>query len=234
MSLQKQKREEEIKRHRVKMNLDEIKSELNKLEGKLSELKNQKHQLFSQLKKVLHEDDLRKRQWNANNDLFTAQHLGLAQQMQLAGAANPLFAPHIQQAFTAPTNAPSLQFYSSNGQPIARPNPPPGQYQPKFTPHLVQQKGQPMTGPPPPPPSITAGTGVQRTLKRTHEESVAPPRGQRGVSPPVQTPTRHLDYKSVPVTYTPSIPSDSRHPSFPVIHSQHWTHPRHPYAWPPQ
>ena len=76
ISLQKQKREEEMKRYRVQMNLDEIKSELNKLESKLRELKDQKHQLFSQLKKVLHEDDMRKRQWNANHAFFTAEQLG--------------------------------------------------------------------------------------------------------------------------------------------------------------
>ena len=214
------------------MNLDEIKSELNKLDTKLSELKQQKHQLFSQLKKVLHEDDLRRRQWNANHALFSSEHpLAMAQAVQMSGGQpNPMFAQQMPHQFNTPVSTPSMHsFYGgSNGQAI-RSGPAPTAYQPKFNPqHLIQSKGPPISGPPPP-PSINSAPSNQRSLKRPHEQSVV---SSRGSSPPVvQSSQSHYKPHSVPVTYTPSIPSESRHP-YPVMHSQHWSpHQRHPFGW---
>ena len=221
-----------MKRFRVKMNLDEIKSELNKLESKLSELRQQKHQLFSQLKKVLHEDDMRRRQWNASNAMFTAEsQLALAQSVQMATAHNQMFAPQLPPAFNTPVSTPSLQFYNTSNGPNIRATPVP--YQPKFNQHMMT-KGPPICGPPPP-PSINSVVSSQRSLKRPHEQTMSPMGPNRGsgtISPPqVQTSQSHYKPHSVPVTYTPSIASESRHP-YPVLHSQHWSpHTRHPFGW---
>ena len=63
----KQKEEERRKRereHRKKQeanNLEETKEQIAQLETKLSSLKEEKHQLFLTLKKVLNEDDVRRR-----------------------------------------------------------------------------------------------------------------------------------------------------------------------------
>jgi len=44
------------------MTLSETKEQISTLESRLSELKEEKHQLFLQLKKVLNEDETRRRQ----------------------------------------------------------------------------------------------------------------------------------------------------------------------------
>lgn len=59
MEEERQRRERE--RQDV-MTLSETKTQITELETRLAELKEEKHQLFKQLKKVLHEDDSRRRQ----------------------------------------------------------------------------------------------------------------------------------------------------------------------------
>ena len=74
---QRQKCEEEIRRNRMKMSLDEVWQELSKLEKRLLDLKQTKHQLFSQLKKVLNEDEQRRRHretlWHSPTDPLPAR-----------------------------------------------------------------------------------------------------------------------------------------------------------------
>ncbi|CAN8025955.1 hypothetical protein HPB47_025727 [Ixodes persulcatus] len=55
------RREQEQKRRQDAMTLEEIKDQVQQSEQRLHNLKEEKHQLFMQLKKVLHEDDTRRR-----------------------------------------------------------------------------------------------------------------------------------------------------------------------------
>ncbi|CAG0888987.1 unnamed protein product [Cyprideis torosa] len=54
--------EQERKRKESAITLEEVKEDIRKWEKKLTDLKEEKHELFSQLKKVLHEDEVRRRQ----------------------------------------------------------------------------------------------------------------------------------------------------------------------------
>lgn len=69
----KQEREQEVEEERLRkereareqqdvMTLGETREQITQLEAKLTQLKEEKHQLFLQLKKVLNEDDNRRRQ----------------------------------------------------------------------------------------------------------------------------------------------------------------------------
>lgn len=69
----KQEREAEVEEERLRkereareqqdvMTLGETREQISQLEAKLTQLKEEKHQLFLQLKKVLNEDDNRRRQ----------------------------------------------------------------------------------------------------------------------------------------------------------------------------
>ncbi|KAH8028189.1 hypothetical protein HPB51_014144 [Rhipicephalus microplus] len=60
-AIERLRREQELKRKQDAMTLEEIKDQVTQSEKKLKELKEEKHQLFMQLKKVLHEDDTRRR-----------------------------------------------------------------------------------------------------------------------------------------------------------------------------
>lgn len=59
---ERQRREREARERQDVMTLGETREEIMKLDQKLKELKNQKQQLFLQLKKVLNEDENRKKQ----------------------------------------------------------------------------------------------------------------------------------------------------------------------------
>lgn len=69
----KQEREQEVEEERLRkereareqqdvMTLGETREQISQLEAKLTHLKEEKHQLFLQLKKVLNEDDNRRKQ----------------------------------------------------------------------------------------------------------------------------------------------------------------------------
>lgn len=69
----KQEREQEVEEERLRkereareqqdvMTLGETRDQISQLESKLTHLKEEKHQLFLQLKKVLNEDDNRRKQ----------------------------------------------------------------------------------------------------------------------------------------------------------------------------
>lgn len=58
---ERQRKERETQQKQNVMTLGETREQIATLENELSQLKNEKHQLFVQLKKVLHEDDNRRR-----------------------------------------------------------------------------------------------------------------------------------------------------------------------------
>lgn len=98
-AIERIRREQEHKRKQDAMTLEEIKDQLGQLEHKLTELKEEKHQLFLQLKKVLHEDENRKRaQVKEANEMVAVSH-GYAPQVMNLGAPPPLYmhapGPHL-------------------------------------------------------------------------------------------------------------------------------------------
>lgn len=60
--VERQRKEKERQQNQDKMTLGETREQISHLETRLIELKDEKHQLFLQLKKVLNEDDNRRRQ----------------------------------------------------------------------------------------------------------------------------------------------------------------------------
>lgn len=61
------RKEREAKQRQNVMTLGETREQISQLEAKLTKLKEEKHQLFLQLKKVLNEDDNRRRQMIKEN-----------------------------------------------------------------------------------------------------------------------------------------------------------------------
>jgi len=120
--------------------LEEIGHELLKLETRLSDLKQQKHSLFSQLKKVLNEDVIRRR----NRDL---------QWTSDAMFADPM-APSMGLTFTSPqipfnSNA----FFAPNGHQIRPQNQTFKTF--KASPSVARKRSHEQSrgaSPPPPPP----------------------------------------------------------------------------------
>ncbi|KAL1415773.1 hypothetical protein MTO96_028909 [Rhipicephalus appendiculatus] len=79
------RRERELKRRQDAMTLEEIRDQVQQSEKKLATLKDEKHQLFMQLKKVLHEDDTRKRALvKEANEMAALNHSYLQQQHNAA------------------------------------------------------------------------------------------------------------------------------------------------------
>lgn len=74
----RQEREAEVEEERLRrerqdvMTLGETRIQITELETRLAELKEEKHQLFTQLKKVLHEDDNRRWQLLKENEMLAA------------------------------------------------------------------------------------------------------------------------------------------------------------------
>lgn len=78
MEEDRQRKEREARERQNDMTLEETRGQITKLEQKLTELHNQKQQLFLQLKKVLNEDENRKKQ-QKDNEMFAMQALQAAQ-----------------------------------------------------------------------------------------------------------------------------------------------------------
>lgn len=74
------RKEREARDKQNDMTLEETRGQIAKLELKLNDLHNQKQQLFLQLKKVLHEDEVRKKQ-QKDNDVMASIHAQQAQQL---------------------------------------------------------------------------------------------------------------------------------------------------------
>jgi len=68
------KREREHKKKQEANNLEETKEQITLLEEKLTNLKEEKHQLFLTLKKVLNEDDVRRRKESSEMAVLYPQH----------------------------------------------------------------------------------------------------------------------------------------------------------------
>ncbi|CAH1108629.1 unnamed protein product [Psylliodes chrysocephalus] len=82
----RQEREQEVEEERLRkereareqqdvMTLGETREQISQLEQKLTQLKEEKHQLFLQLKKVLNEDDNRRRQKENTENMISIQNL---------------------------------------------------------------------------------------------------------------------------------------------------------------
>nr|CAD7615024.1 unnamed protein product [Timema genevievae] len=97
--VERQRKERERQQKQDVMTLGETREQILQLEMRLKELKDEKHQLFLQLKKVLNEDDNRRRQLvKENNDMMSLHgypavaisghpQLFLQQSIPLAGRA---------------------------------------------------------------------------------------------------------------------------------------------------
>ncbi|RWS04614.1 G protein pathway suppressor 2-like protein [Dinothrombium tinctorium] len=88
--LERHRREQELKRKRDATTLEDIKDQLSKLDVRLKELREEKHELFLQLKKVLNEDETRKRQ--KESELMSA-HQVFAMQSQPISTYHPYYIP---------------------------------------------------------------------------------------------------------------------------------------------
>ncbi|ODM87203.1 G protein pathway suppressor 2, partial [Orchesella cincta] len=78
------------------MTLSETREQIAALEGRLSELKDEKHQVFMQLKKVLNEDEVRKRQLisqeQTSGEIFGVRQMGnYAPGMQMTPGGPQMF-----------------------------------------------------------------------------------------------------------------------------------------------
>lgn len=73
MQEERLRKEREARERQNDMTLEETRGQIEKLEFKLTDLHNQKQQLFLQLKKVLHEDEVRKKQ-QKDNDIMASLH----------------------------------------------------------------------------------------------------------------------------------------------------------------
>jgi len=62
--VERQRKERERQQKQDSMTLSETRDQIVKLDASLADLKEEKHQLFLQLKKVLNEDETRRRQIN--------------------------------------------------------------------------------------------------------------------------------------------------------------------------
>ncbi|XP_056638802.1 G protein pathway suppressor 2 isoform X1 [Diorhabda sublineata] len=137
----KQEREQEVEEERLRkereareqqdvMTLGETREQISQLEQKLTHLKEEKHQLFLQLKKVLNEDDNRRRQKENTENLISIQSLPTnmvhpqlyiqqPQQQQLQPTPQPRLAQMPQQPQPPPQAA-----YKQAKRPRS-PSPPP-------------------------------------------------------------------------------------------------------------
>lgn len=159
------------------MTLEDIKDQLSKLEVRLKELKEEKHELFLQLKKVLNEDETRKRQ--KESELMSAQQTFALQSQQLH-SYHPYYMPPVLGSNRQPSLYQRLTPMNSNiGVGNALNN------------STQMMSNIHSTSP--------ANTSTKRSVKRAHERSPSPPPSvpYTGILPV---------YKS-PMSYTPSVSS---------------------------
>uniref|UniRef100_A0A069DT77 Uncharacterized protein n=2 Tax=Panstrongylus TaxID=65342 RepID=A0A069DT77_9HEMI len=81
--VERQRKERELQQKQDVMTLGENREQITQLEGVLAQLRDEKHQLFLQLKKVLNEDDIRRRQQ------VVRQHEPSTEVMELYGGLYP-------------------------------------------------------------------------------------------------------------------------------------------------
>lgn len=155
-AIERLRREQELKRKQDAMTLEEIKDQVMQSEKKLKELKEEKHQLFMQLKKVLHEDDTRRRALDKEaSEVAAAQAAAVASHAYAnhqalgivgsAGQAQPLYIQSLGRTpvlykMTSPQSGGAVRTHSSTLKRPHTPTSPPltshsqGGYQtPQFT-----------------------------------------------------------------------------------------------------
>lgn len=146
-AIERLRREQEQKRKQDQMTLEEIKDQVVQSEKKLKDLKDEKHKLFMQLKKVLHEDETRRR----------AHEMAAAQ--AAAAAASQAYATHPGINAGSVTQSQSLYIQNIGRTPVlykmATPN---------NTVHSGSLK-RPLTPSPPPMPHVSSSYQPQYTYK---------------------------------------------------------------------
>ena len=88
-AMERHRREQELKRKRDALSLGEVREQLLHLDKKLKSLKDEKNELFLQLKRVLNEDEKRKKQREAEILAAHQQAIQNAQQNQLNAVQLP-------------------------------------------------------------------------------------------------------------------------------------------------
>lgn len=148
------RKEREAREKQDVMTLGETKEQIQMLEKTLQELRNEKQQLFLQLKKVLNEDDNRKRQMKESVEMFAIHNMPQQQIFLPQRTANmPTHQQHLIHKATPPVNvakrthSPSPQGYykqPNTSQAYPPPQPQKSQYCPPGT------LFYPTNAPPPP------------------------------------------------------------------------------------
>jgi len=115
------KRERENKKKQEANSLEETKEQIGKLEEKLTNLKEEKHQLFLTLKKVLNEDDSRRRkETNEMNILYPQHGAPNALAFPLTGHMAPNN-PQLTAMYLQPQSARQLAYMKPHGIPPQMP-----------------------------------------------------------------------------------------------------------------
>jgi len=108
------KRERENKKKQEANNLEETKEQIALLEEKLTNLKEEKHQLFLTLKKVLNEDDVRRRKETSEMAvMYPHQHPGAG--FPLTGHVAPSSNPALGSRYMQPMAQPRQSVYMKPG-----------------------------------------------------------------------------------------------------------------------
>jgi len=206
------------------MTLGEHREQIAQLEQVLAQLKDEKHQLFLQLKKVLNEDDNRRRQLVRQQESRTVLTTCPSDVIEFYGGLYSGVAPsmgtHLSQLViqpnyqSMPDRAPvykvpsSLLATTSHKRPRS-PTPPPPPLQPGY-PTAYNQKA------PPPPPAPVARVSYQKNPNYYY-----PTPGTSGISVTSQSGYTYTG-PSYPVTTsrTDSIPNDPPPPKLPMYISQ--------------
>jgi len=153
---ERMKREREHKKKQEANNLEETKEQISLLEEKLTSLKEEKHQLFLTLKKVLNEDDVRRRKESSEMAVLYPQHPTV---FPLTGHVAPSSNSSISSRYMQPAHQSRQSLYMKPGgsgghglppvppaQPLKRqrtPSPPPASMAQSYyqAPHLSSRQG---------------------------------------------------------------------------------------------
>lgn len=164
-AIERLRREQELKRKQDAMTLEEIKDQVTQSEKKLKELKDEKHQLFMQLKKVLHEDDTRRRALDKEANEVAAAHAA-------AAAANQAYASHQALGILGgASQAQPLYIQSLGRAPILYKVSSPQPNNNTVRTHANSLK-RPLSPSSPPLPSHAAQSGYQATPQFTYKAQV--------------------------------------------------------------
>ncbi|XP_055611472.1 G protein pathway suppressor 2-like isoform X2 [Uranotaenia lowii] len=156
---ERQRKEREAREKQDVMTLGETKEQIQMLEKQLQELRNEKQQLFLQLKKVLNEDDNRKRQMKESVEMFAIHNIP-QQQIFLPQRAPASMSPHPQHlihkgtpppAVAKRTHSPSPQNYYKQPSTSQSYPPPPQPQKSQYCPPGTMF--YPTSAPPPPQPN---------------------------------------------------------------------------------